>query len=83
MSIHPSLRISEADKKQRSVLKRTERIHAMIEKGKWKKGDPIYNLPKHKVLKIKAGKKEKAPKEGAEATAAAGAPAAKAAPAKK
>src|SRR3989338_3980739 len=89
MSIHPSLAISDKDKKQRSVLKRTERIRMMLEKGQWKEGDKVYGLPKIKSLRIKI-KKEKVKKatdtlgdEGAAATAAAAeaktAPAAKAA----
>lgn len=61
MSIHPSLAISEKDKKQRSVLKRTERIRMMLEKGKWKEGDRVYGLPKIKTVRIKI-KKEKAEK---------------------
>jgi small basic protein (TIGR04137 family) len=73
MSIHPSLSLSDKDKKQRSVLKRTERIRMMAEKGKWKEGDDIYRLPKIKTIRIKI-KKEKAEKvetataEGATAT---------------
>jgi small basic protein (TIGR04137 family) len=81
MSIHPSLAISDKDKKQRSVLKRTERIRMMHEKGNWKEGDAVYGLPKIKTVRIKI-KKEKAEKaetaatpEGA--TAPAAAPAAK------
>ena len=58
MSIHPSLTISEKDKKVRSVLKRTERIRQMHEKGSWKEGDSVYGLPKIKTLRIKV-KKEK------------------------
>ncbi|MDO8662712.1 MAG: small basic protein [Candidatus Omnitrophota bacterium] len=58
MSIHPSLAISESDKKQRSVLKRTERIRNMLEKGQWKEGDKVYGLPKIKTIRIKI-KKEK------------------------
>jgi len=77
MSIHPSLVISEKDKMARSVLKRTERIRQMQEKGKWKEGDSVYGLPKIKALRIKI-KKEKAAK--AETTTEAGAPAAAAAP---
>jgi small basic protein (TIGR04137 family) len=77
MSIHPSLVISEKDKMARSVLKRTERIRQMHEKGKWKEGDSVYGLPKIKALRIKI-KKEKAAK--AETTTEAGAPAAAAAP---
>lgn len=76
MSIHPSLTISEKDKKARSVLKRTERIKQMQEKGKWKEGDSVYGLPKIKTLRIKI-KKEKtekaeveAPVEGAPVVAA-------------
>ena len=93
MSIHPSLTVSEKDKKQRSVLKRSERIRTMMEKGQWKEGDDVYRLPKIKAvrLKIKKEKVEKAAEattpgaEGASSTApAAGAqaakPAAKAAP---
>jgi len=87
MSIHPSLSISDKDKKQRSVLKRTERIRMMLEKGQWKEGDKVYGLPKIKSLRIKI-KKEKVEKAadtlGAEATAATAAPAeAKTAPAAK
>ncbi|MFA5004708.1 MAG: small basic protein [Candidatus Omnitrophota bacterium] len=78
MSIHPSLTISEQDKKPRSVLKRSERIRQMMDKGKWKDGDSIYNLPKIKSLKIKI-KKEKVEKAADATTAAAGATAAPAA----
>jgi small basic protein (TIGR04137 family) len=61
MSIHPSLTISEKDKKARSVLKRIERIRQMQEKGNWKQGDSVYGLPKIKSLRIKI-KKEKVEK---------------------
>jgi len=76
MSIHPSLTISEKDKKTRSVLKRIERIRQMQEKGNWKQGDSVYGLPKIKSLRIKI-KKEKVEKaatateEGAPAAAGA------------
>ncbi|MBU0547848.1 MAG: small basic protein [Candidatus Omnitrophica bacterium] len=79
MSIHPSLIISEKDKMARSVLKRTERIRQMQEKGKWKEGDSVYGLPKIKTLRIKI-KKEKAVKtetSTVEGVAAAAAPGAK------
>lgn len=68
MSIHPSLNISEKDKKQRSVLKRSERIKTMLEKGLWKEGDKVYGLPKIKTIKIRI-KKEKVEK-AADAAAA-------------
>ena len=59
MSIHPSLKVSDKDKKQRSVLKRTERLRTMLEKEQWKPGDKVCGLPKIKTLRIKI-KKEKA-----------------------
>lgn len=68
MSIHPSLRSAKKDKKQRSVLKRSERLKHMLEKGHWKEGDSVYGLPKIKTVKFKF-KKEKAEKTE---TAAAG-----------
>ena len=73
MSIHPSLAISEQDKKQRSVLKRAERIRSMMEKGNWKEGDKVYGLPKLKTvrIKIKKEKVEKAAETTAEGTPAA------------
>ena len=74
MSIHPSLNISDKDKKARSVLKRTERIRMMMEKGKWKEGDNVFGLPKIKTIRIKI-KKEKAEKVEA-VTAEGAAPAA-------
>jgi len=61
MSIHPSLALSDKDKKQRSVLKRTERLRLMMEKEQWKEGDAVYGLPKIKTVRIKI-KKEKAEK---------------------
>ncbi|MGD0336915.1 MAG: small basic protein [Candidatus Omnitrophota bacterium] len=61
MSIHPSLAISDKDKKQRSVLKRTERLRTMMDKGQWKDGDKVYGLPKIKSIRIKI-KKEKVEK---------------------
>lgn len=67
MSIHPSLALSDKDKKQRSVLKRTERLRIMLEKGQWKEGDKVYGLPKIKTVRIKI-KKEKAEKVEAAAT---------------
>lgn len=75
MSIHPSLTISEKDKKTRSVLKRIERIRQMQEKGNWKQGDSVYGLPKIKSLRIKI-KKEKVEKAATATEAGAVAPAA-------
>ena len=61
MSIHPSLKSSQKDKKQRSVLKRAERLRSMLGKGQWREGDSVYGLPKIKTIRIKI-KKEKAEK---------------------
>jgi small basic protein (TIGR04137 family) len=82
MSIHPSLKGALKSKKQRTVLKRIERVKLLMEKGFFKDED-IFKLPKTKVsrrLKIKkAAKEEKvATAEGAAAAPAAAAPAAKA-----
>ncbi len=75
MSIHPSLSISDKDKKPRSVLKRSERLRMMMEKGQWKEGDKVYGLPKIKTVRIKI-KKEKAEKAAEAVTAEGAAPAA-------
>ncbi len=69
MSIHPSLRLSDKNAKQRTVLKRTERLNSMIEKKQWQEGDNVFGLPKLKTIRIKI-KKEKV--EKAAATTAAG-----------
>ncbi len=75
MSIHPSLKLSDKEKKQRSVLKRTERLRTMMEKDQWKPGDEVYGLPKIKTLRIKI-KKEKAAEKVVAAVTEGAAPAA-------
>jgi len=67
MSIHPSLKLSDKNKKQRSVLTRTERLRTMLEKEQWKPGDKVCGLPKIKTIRIKI-KKEKVEKVEAAAT---------------
>lgn len=74
MSIHPSLRISDKGKKTNSVLNRTERLRAMMNKKQWKEGDDVFGLPKMKSLRIKI-KKEKVEKVAAAVTPGAAAPA--------
>ncbi len=79
MSQHPSLRSSDKDKAQRSVLKRYERIKILKDKEKWTENDSVYKLPKIKIAKFKI-KKEKAataetPLEGAPAAGLAASPA--------
>jgi hypothetical protein len=83
MSQHPSLRSSDNDKKNRSVLKRYERISLLKDKEKWKEDDSVFGLPKVKIIKFKV-KKEKAVAEAGDETAvAAPAAGAKAAPQEK
>jgi small basic protein (TIGR04137 family) len=81
MSMHPSLKATEKGKKQKSVLKRIDRIKSMMDKEKWKEGDDFYHLPKLKTIRIKI-KKEKVEKAAEAGTpeAAAATPAGKAGP---
>jgi len=60
MGLHPSLKRAEKLGGSRSVMKRTERIKWLKEKGKWDEDDPVLGLPKIKIVKLKALKKEKA-----------------------
>lgn len=76
MSIHPSLALSLKGRKQRSVLKRVERIKYFMDKGSFNKESSVFGLPKIKVLKIKVMKKEKAESAPAAAAAPGAAPAA-------
>jgi len=68
MAIHPSLKLSDKDKKQRSVLKRIERLRTMMEKGEWKPKDKVWGLPKIKTLRIKIKKEKVAEKVEAPVT---------------
>jgi len=60
MGLHPSLKRAEKLGGSRSVMKRTERIKWLKEKGKWNEDDPVLGLPKIRIVKLKALKKEKA-----------------------
>lgn len=88
MSLHASLKVDKAGAAARTVFTRIERIKEMIKKGEWSQERSVTNLPKSKIVRIKAGKK-KVKEEvaaGAPAGKAAGkaaAPAAKAAASKK
>ena len=55
MSIHPSLKATKGNK-QRSVLKRYERIEKLKSDGKWEESNSVFGLVKGKVLKIKIKK---------------------------
>jgi len=80
MSLHSSLKIDKAGAAARTVMTRIERIKDLMKKNQWAEDRAVTNLPKTKVVRVKAGKKEKkeaAPAGGAAAPAAgAAAPAA-------
>mgnify|MGYP001561056865 CR=1 FL=1 len=76
MSIHPSLALSLKGRKQRSVLKRIERIKYFMDKGSFTRESSVFGLPKIKVMKIKVMKKEKAESAAGTAAAPGAAPAA-------
>ena len=61
--------MSLKNKKQRSVLKRIERIRHFLDKGSFNEESPVFGLPKIKVLKIKV-KKEKTEEKPAASGAA-------------
>jgi small basic protein (TIGR04137 family) len=63
MGLHSSLKRAEKLTATRSVMKRTERLKWLKEKGAWKEGDRVAGLPKIKVVKVKTVKKEKAKEE--------------------
>lgn len=63
MGLHSSLKRAEKLTSTRSVMKRTERLKWLKEKGAWKEGDRVAGLPKIKVVKLKTVKKEKAKEE--------------------
>ncbi|MFH1459603.1 MAG: small basic protein [Candidatus Omnitrophota bacterium] len=70
MSIHPSLTAAKG-KKQRSVLKRYERIQKLQKEGKWKDESSSFGLPKAKVIKLKLKKVKAAETKTEEADKAA------------
>ena len=85
MSVHKSLKLKNKLVRRRNVLSREERVQRLKDGERWKEGDPVYGLPKVKVV-IKAPKKkpkeakpegEAAPVEGEAAPAAAAAEPAK------
>jgi len=67
MGLHSSLKRTEKLGSGRSVMKRTERIKWLIEKGQWDKEARVLGLPKIKIVKLKTIKKEKVKEEGEEA----------------
>ncbi len=68
MALHPSLRRSGKLSGSRSVMTRTERIKWLIAKGLFNQESRVLGLPKIKVIKLKAVKKEKVKEEAPAAT---------------
>ena len=67
MSIDKSLKRKTTGVRNRSVLKRSERILTLQDGEKWKEGQSPFGLPKVRVIKsvLKKAKKEKTEEETA------------------
>lgn len=63
MSLHPSLKVDTAGAQQRTVLTRIERIKDLMKKDLWHDEHSVTGLPKTKIVKIKAARKEKEEEE--------------------
>jgi len=48
MTMHSSFKSATKIAVKRNVMKRYERVNALIKTGKWKKGDRAFGLPKTK-----------------------------------
>ncbi len=70
MTMDKSLKIHRASVRNRSVLKRSERIVRLKESDLWHEGDSPFGLPKVRVYKLSVKKKKKSKKEEAAQTAA-------------
>ena len=83
MSIHRSLASQGKLIRHRNVLRRSERLQALLGEERWKPSDGPFGLPKYRSIKHKAKKAKKkeeaAVVAGAPGTAPAEAPAAKSA----
>jgi len=69
MTIDKSLKIKAGSVKARNVLTRAERLQKLIDEDRWKEGDPVYGIPKVRVVKLALKKKKKEKKEDADAPA--------------
>ena len=66
MTIDKSLKIKAGSVKARNVLTRPERLAKLIDEDRWNEGDPVYGIPKVRVVKIAMKKKKKVKKEDEE-----------------
>jgi small basic protein (TIGR04137 family) len=58
MSLHSSLKVDKAGAPVRTILTRVERIKELMKKGLWTETSTVTNLPKTKLVRVKAGKKK-------------------------
>ena len=63
MTIDKSLKIKAGSVKTLNVLTRAERIEKLKRDDRWSEGDPVYGLPKVRVVKISMKKKKKVKKD--------------------
>ena len=63
MTIDKSLKIKAGSVKSRNVLTRPERLTKLIEADRWNEGDPVFGIPKVRVVKISLKKKKKVKKD--------------------
>jgi len=63
MTIDKSLKVKAGLLRTRNVLTRAERLTRLKDADRWREGDPIFGLPKVRVLKVALRKKKKAKKE--------------------
>tara|TARA_B100000809_G_scaffold242067_1_gene265819 strand:- start:927 stop:1163 length:237 start_codon:yes stop_codon:yes gene_type:complete len=66
MTIDKSLKVRAGLVRNRSVLKRAERIQKLVEEDRWVEGDPPIGLAKVRVMKLSLKKKKKVKKEDEE-----------------
>lgn len=77
MSLHSSLKVDKAGAPVRTILTRVERIKELMKKGLWTETSSVTNLPKTKLVRVKAGKKKAKEADAGAAKPAAGKAAAK------
>lgn len=68
MTIDKSLKIKAGAAKTRNVLTRAERLKRLIDEDRWQEGQPVYGIPKVRVVKLSMKKKKKVKKEDDDAT---------------